>query len=138
EEAMPLVERALAVQSENGEPRNLARLRVEYAHLRLRNRPNESAESRDLLLRAEQELQETAAGTLDLALCMKYRATAELNLGRVEQAIECAMKCIDLLGDSCPEVRADTLVILGQAYLLLGQPSKAIEEVNAAMELLEQ
>src|SRR5690606_27111079 len=82
EEALPLVERALAVQGEIGEPRNLARLRLAYAILLLRVRPSEAATCRDLLLRAQRELTDSAASTIDNTRCTLYLARAELALGR--------------------------------------------------------
>jgi len=138
QEAIPLAERALAVQSENGEPRNLARLRSEYALIRLRNCPEDAAVCRDLLLRAERELRASAANPLDLARCLQFLAMAELNLGHAEQAAEYAKQSIELLDESCTDLLADNQVILGQAYLLLGQASEAAEVVNAAIELLDQ
>lgn len=138
QEAIPLVERALAVQSETGELRNLARLRIEYALIRLRNRPDDAATCRDLLLRSERELRESAASTLDLARCLQFLAMAELNLGHPEQAAEHAKQSISLLDDDAIDLLADTQVILGQAYLLLGQSDEAAAAVNAAIELLDQ
>ncbi|MEV5413265.1 helix-turn-helix domain-containing protein [Thermopolyspora sp. NPDC052614] len=136
EEAVPLAERAMVVQSENGEPRNIARLRTAYAAIRLRNRPDESAACRDLLLRAERELRESASSTLDLAFCLQHLAIAELGLGHVELAIDYAQRAIDLL-ENHPDVRADVQVILGQAYLLLGRRREAAAQVNAAIEVME-
>jgi tetratricopeptide (TPR) repeat protein len=137
DEAVSLAQRALAVQAENGEPRNLARLRASYAGIKLRNRPDESAESLNMLLHAERELRESAASPLDHALCLQHLAMAELNLGHVEQAIEYATRSLGLLDDSAPEVCADTRAILGQAYLALGRTADAIREANLAIELLE-
>ena len=137
EDAVPLAERALAVQSETGEPRNLARLRNLYALLRLRNRPDESAVCRDILLRTQQELQESSASTLDLARCLQALAYAEINLGHVERAADYCHKSLELLDETSPDLRADTLVLLGQAKLLLGAENDAAAEVKAAIELLE-
>lgn len=136
DEALPLVERAWAVQSENGEPRNLARLRFEYAYIRLRNRPEEAADCRDLLLRAQRELQESSASTLDLAYCLYLLARAEINLNHAEQAIDYCRKSIALNQNMSPELRAETQVVLGQAHLILGQIDEASAEINSAMEVL--
>ena len=138
EEAVPLAERALAIQSETGGPRNLARLRANYALLKLRNRPTESADCRDLLLRCEQEFRESAASTIDLALCLQSLARAEINLSHVEKAIEYGHRCLELLEENCPDIRADTLVLLGQANLMLGHEVDAAADVKAAMELLAE
>ena len=138
DDAVPLAERALAIQSETGGPRNLGRLRTQYAFLRLRNRPAESAACRDLLLHAEQELRESAASTVDLARCLQFLAHAEINLDHIEQAIEYGHRCLDLLDENSPDMRADTLVLLGQANLLLGRENDAAADVKAAIALLEE
>lgn len=137
EEAVPLAERAMAVQSEYGDPRNLARLRITYAAIRLRHRPEESALCRDMLLRAESELRESASSKLDLALCLQYLALAELGLGAAEQAADYARRSIDLLDETIPDVNADVRMILGQAYLQLGRAEDAAAEVHAAIDLLD-
>jgi tetratricopeptide (TPR) repeat protein len=137
EEAVPLAERALAVQSETGEQRNLARLRFEYAFIRLRSRPDEAAACRDLLLRAERELRESAAGTVDLAGCLMYRAHAEIALGRVEEAVECAQRGLEMLDETIPDLRADTHLVLSQAYLLLGRADEASQEIASAVKFLD-
>lgn len=137
DEAVPLAERALVVQSENGDPRNLARLRTAYAAIRLRNRPEESTACRDVLLRAERELRESASSKLDLALCLQHLAIAEMELGRVEQAVDYASRSMELL-ENHPDVRAEVQIILGQAQLLLGRREEAIAQVNAAIKVLEQ
>jgi tetratricopeptide (TPR) repeat protein len=137
EEALPLAERAMAIQSETGEPRNLARLRTEYAYIRLRNRPGEADACRDLLLRAEQELKESSASTVDLAHCLLYLGHAEISLGRIDQAVEYTLRCIDVLGDSSPDGQAEAHLLLCREYLQLGRPQDAAPEVKAAMELLE-
>jgi transcriptional regulator with XRE-family HTH domain len=136
DEALPLAERAWAVQSEIGEPRNLARLRMEYAHIRLRNRPDEAEECREQLLRAERELRESSASTIDLAGCLYILGKAEINLGNIEQAVEYALKSIELNKEISPELRAETQVLLGQAYLMLGRLDEAATEIKAAMEVL--
>lgn len=138
EDAVPLAARALAVQSETAEPRNLARLRIEYALIRLRNRPDDSATCRQLLLNAERELRESAASTLDLARCLQSLARAEINLGLVDQAVDHCHGSLDLLDATAPDLCADTRILLGQAYLLLGHETDAAAQVKAAMELLEE
>jgi Tetratricopeptide repeat./Helix-turn-helix. len=138
EEAIPLVERALIVQSEIGDLRNLGRLRSDYALLLLRNRPGEAARSRDLLLKAEQELRESSAGTVDHAYCMLNLAETEMTLGHVEQAAEHIRKAIDILSDSSPDTEMEARLLLCRAYLQLGRPQDAAVEAKAATELLDE
>jgi tetratricopeptide (TPR) repeat protein len=130
EEAVPLAERALAVQSETGEPRNLARLRVDYAFIRLRTRPHEAAVCREILLRAERELGESAASTVDLADCLLHLAHAEITLGRAEEAVDYATRALSLLDDTTPDLRADVHLMRGHAYLLLQRRTEALKLLN--------
>ncbi|TQM74896.1 helix-turn-helix domain-containing protein [Thermopolyspora flexuosa] len=138
EEAVPLAERALAVQSETGEPRNLARLRVDYAFIRLRTRPHEAAVCREILLRAERELGESAASTVDLADCLLHLAHAEITLGRAEEAVDYATRALSLLDDTTPDLRADVHLMRGHAYLLLQRRTEALTEINEAEKLLNR
>ena len=136
EEAVRRAERALAVQSENGESRNLACLRMDYAQLRLRNRPDEAADCHDQLLRAERELRATSASTLELAGCFYVLAMAEIALGRPELAVDYGRRSIDLNKNTSVELRAETQVVLGQAYLMLGRLDEAATEIKSALEVL--
>lgn len=136
EEAVRRAQHALAVQSENGDPRNLACLRMDYAQLQLRNRPDQAAECRDQLLRAERELRETSASTLELAGCYYVLAMTEVALGHPEQAVEYARKSIDLNNNMSIELHTETQVVLAQAYLLLGRTDEAATEIKSALEFL--
>ncbi|MFC4585022.1 helix-turn-helix domain-containing protein [Sphaerisporangium corydalis] len=137
EEALALVERALAVQSENGEPRNLARLRTESAILRLRVRPAEAESCREVLLRARRELTETSASTVDLARCNLDLAKAEIVLGNPGKAVEYGRQAVDMLDDRTGALRAETRLMLANALLLLSKREEAAIELVAAEELLE-
>ncbi|MEU9885355.1 helix-turn-helix transcriptional regulator [Sphaerisporangium sp. NPDC051011] len=138
EEALQLIERALAVQSENGEPRNLARVRTESAILRLRVRPGEAEASRDVLLRAHRELAETSASTVDVARCDLDLAKAEIMLGHPEKAVEYARRAVDRLDDRTAALRAETRLMLANALLLASKQDEAAAELAAAEELLQR
>ena len=136
-EALLLAERAMTIQSKVGEPRNLARLRCEYAFIRLRNQPKDAAICRDLLLRAEREIRESSASKLDLANCLFHLAQAEIILGHIEPAEEYSRKGFDVLGDLSPDAQADAHLLLCREYLRLGRAHDATVEVKAAVELLD-
>ncbi|GAA3822149.1 hypothetical protein GCM10022226_48170 [Sphaerisporangium flaviroseum] len=137
EEALALAERALAIQSENGEPRNLARLRLAFAMLRFRVRPGEAEACRDLLLRGKRELAETSASRVDMARCVLELAKVEMALGEPEKALEYARQGRDLVNDRPRALRADADLLLGKALMLLGREDEAVTELASAQELLE-
>lgn len=136
EEALSLIERAWAVRSEYGDVRNRARLRVAYAEVRLRVRPQEAAACREQLLRAERELRETSASSLDLADCLHYLALAEVELGHAEEAVGFALKAMEANGDTSTELRAELEVLLGQAYLMLDRKNDAASAIRSATAVL--
>ncbi|GGK88764.1 hypothetical protein Sme01_01930 [Sphaerisporangium melleum] len=138
DEALSLVERALAVQSETGDPRNLARLRMEYAVLLLRTRPSEAKACRDLMLRGERELAESSAGTVDLARAAIYLAKAEFVLGNAKKAAEYARRGRDMLNERTPALLAEGRLVLSSALLLLNEATEATVELLAVEQSLEQ
>ncbi|GLW97071.1 hypothetical protein Misp02_11580 [Microtetraspora sp. NBRC 16547] len=138
DESLALAERALAVQSENGDSRNLARLRLAYAILLLRVRPDDLETARDLLARTHRELGESAASKADIARCSVFLARTELALHRPEEAAEHARAAKDLTEGSLGELRAEAHLVLGQAYEQLGRREEAAVELAAAGEWLER
>lgn len=137
EEGMSLIERAMAIQSENGEPRNLARLRGAYASLMMTVRPNEAETARDLLRRAQRELNESSTSTLDRARCHLELARAEMLLGHPEAAADHARQGCDMLSESPREQRAYAHLLSGQALLMLGREADAAAELGVAEEQLD-
>jgi transcriptional regulator with XRE-family HTH domain len=131
EEALALAERALAVQSENGEPRNLARLRMAYALLLLRVRPSEAAACRDLMLRGERELAESSAGTVDMARGAVQLAMVEVSLGNAAKAAEYARRGRDMLDERTPGLLVEAQLVLGNALLLLDESDEAAAALAA-------
>jgi len=139
DEALSLAERALAVQSENGEPRNLARLRAAYAVLLRQVRPAEAARARDLLLRALRELEESAAGAADVVSCLIDLARAEIQLGDPHAAAAHARAAAaKATGGMSSAVLAETHLVLGLACSLLGQNDQARAELDSAAEHLKR
>ncbi|MEV7968570.1 helix-turn-helix transcriptional regulator [Sphaerisporangium sp. NPDC088356] len=137
EEALALAERALAVQSENGEPRNLARLRMAYAILLLRVHPEQAEACRDLFLRVERELAESSASTVDTARCAVELAKAEIVLGDPAKAVAYANRGRDLLDERARTLRLEAHLVVGNALLLLSRSEEAAAELAKVEELLE-
>ncbi|MBO4274077.1 helix-turn-helix domain-containing protein [Microbispora triticiradicis] len=137
EEAINLIERALAIQSETGEPRNLARLRQAYANMLLRLHPEESEKARDLLLRAQREMEAAATSTFDRAHGALALAWAEIVLQYPEQAVEYAQTAIDLVRGTSGWLETRAALLLSQARFLLHQDDKAAGELDIVSEWLE-
>lgn len=135
EEGMSLLERAMAIQSENGgDPRNLARLRVAYATMIVRTRATDVEAGRDLLLRALRELGESSASVLDKARCNIELARAELALGHPREAVQYARVADEALRESGGEHWADANLVQGQALLLLHEDEEAAVALGNANE----
>jgi tetratricopeptide (TPR) repeat protein len=137
EEAMALVERAMAIQSETGDPRNLTRLRNAYAYLMLRVRPSEAEKARDLLIRAHREHGDAATSTVDRARCALELAHAELVLGRTDKAIEHAEQARDHLTETAQGLGVEISLLLGQAYFLIHRDEDSAEELTRVNRHLE-
>ncbi|WP_241682743.1 helix-turn-helix transcriptional regulator [Actinomadura sp. J1-007] len=116
EDGAALAERALALAGEEtgGDPRGLARLRVCYAGLLLRARPDEPARARDLLSRVRAEISTSADGEIDVARCLTELARAENLLGRPAEAVRLAEEALALLGDAPRRATAGALTVLGR------------------------
>ncbi len=137
EEAMSLIERALAIQSETGGPRNLARLRGAYVKLLLQVRPDEAAVARDLALRALGELKESSSSVVDVIYCSIYLAQAELALGDLDTALGYAQQAMDLIGDNNPHLHSEVHLLLGQIYFMQRRDEACSTELSVAGESLK-
>ncbi|WP_225878143.1 helix-turn-helix domain-containing protein [Spongiactinospora rosea] len=138
EEALALAERALAIHSENGDPRNLARVRLAYTYLRFRIRPEEAESCREALLRSQQELAGTSAGSADQARCERELGRVEFALGNYDQAIVHAQKAHDLVSDTINGLGAEPQLLLSGAYAVLGKRAEAHEAIDSAKRWLEK
>ncbi|MEV4890786.1 helix-turn-helix transcriptional regulator [Nonomuraea sp. NPDC055795] len=136
EESLTFATRALAVQLENGLPRSLARMRLAYASLLVRARPNEVEEARKLMLQAEDELAQSSASTLDRARCRIEIARTEIIAGETAAAAVSAQAALDLLPEGAPALEAEAHFILGRAYSYLGHPKEAKQSVQAVRSWL--
>ncbi|MET8333749.1 helix-turn-helix transcriptional regulator [Streptosporangium canum] len=138
DEAVTHVERAIAIQSEYGDPRRLARLRGDYAQVLLTVRPMEAEAWRDVLLKVESELVETSANPMDKMRCAMNLARVELLLSQSERAGEHMRAVCDLL-DGMPQVlQAEARLLHGETLAELGRQDKAIQELLVGAECLER
>ncbi|MFD0904330.1 helix-turn-helix domain-containing protein [Actinomadura sediminis] len=138
EEGVELAERALMLAGDGEDPRDLDRIRVGYAGLLLRARPEQAARARDLLARVRGDGGVGAAGEIDVAWCLTELARAETVLGRPGEAVRLAEEALDLLGDAPRRAAAGALTVLGEACLKLGRRERATEALTRAATCLEQ
>lgn len=136
DESLSFAERALAVQSETGQPRNLARMRKTFASLYLRIRPGEAEEARQMLLRAEQDLAQSSASTVDQARCRLELARAELVLGNPERSVSAARSGADMLPVAARFMEAESHLLLSRAFGALGDGRQAEAELNEVRDWL--
>ncbi|TNY35803.1 helix-turn-helix domain-containing protein [Thermomonospora catenispora] len=138
EEGMALAERALPLLGALDDARSLSRLRIVYAGLLLRARPDQAERARELLVRTREGINSSAAGEIDVALCLIELARAETALGRPAEAVDLAHEALDLLGDAPRRASAMALTVLGEAYVRLGRTEDAIEVLTRAAACMEE
>ncbi|GAA2278842.1 hypothetical protein GCM10010149_23140 [Nonomuraea roseoviolacea subsp. roseoviolacea] len=136
EESLAFLERALAIQSENGQPRNLARARVAYAVEKLRFHPEAVEEVRATLARADEELTQTSASTFDRANAQVELARTELVAGDFERAVQHGRAGVELMPKTARALEAEAHLMLSRAYGGLGRLSEAREELRAVSDWL--
>lgn len=142
EEGVALAERALVLAGEEAvgpatDPRNVHRLRIAYAGLLMRARPDQAGQARELLDRVRDEINTSAAGEIDVAWCLTELARAETAVGRPGEAVELAESALDLLGDSPRRATASALTVLGEACVRLGRRDRAVDVLTRAATHLE-
>ncbi|MBB2911972.1 tetratricopeptide (TPR) repeat protein [Streptosporangium becharense] len=138
EEAVTHVERAMAIQSEHGDPRRLARLRGDYAQVMLTVRPMEAEAWRDVLVKVETELSESSANPMDKMRCAMNLARAELLLARPDRAAEHVRTVCDLLDGMPKALQTEARLLFGEALAELGMREPAFREILIGVEFLAQ
>jgi tetratricopeptide (TPR) repeat protein len=137
DEGIAWIERALALHGEQEDPRNLCRLRLAFAGLLLRARPDQAEHVHRLLLRTREDIDASAASEIDVAWCLTSLAQAEIVLGRPEKAVELASEAVEMLGDSPRRAAAWALAVLGEAYVRLGLRTEAVGVLTQTATHLE-
>ncbi|MGN9844998.1 helix-turn-helix domain-containing protein [Nonomuraea sp. H19] len=136
EEALAFAERALAVQSESGHPRNLARMRTAFGSLILRVRPDRAQAARDTLLRAAEELAQTSASSVDLARCQIELARAEVVMGLPAEALGHVEAGHEILPGNVRALGAEADLLLSRAHGALGNFTEAGMHARAVRDRL--
>lgn len=131
-------QRALALLGEATDPRNLSRLRAQYGYLMLLADSSNLERARDELQRAMDEMTETTASEVDIALCLTELARIEIATGDPDRAVDRADAALNLLGNGPRLATAGALIVLAEARVRLGQAAEAIEVVDRVTTCLEQ
>jgi tetratricopeptide (TPR) repeat protein len=131
DEAVMFAERAMAVQEEHGQPRNIARMRVALGQTRLRIRPEDAGVVRELQKRAYTELVQSSASLLDQAYCRIEQGKAEIIEGDRDAGIEHVIEGRSLLAGNARSLGAEADLLLARAYAGKGRFSEAEGRVAA-------
>ncbi|GAA3209921.1 hypothetical protein GCM10020216_013460 [Nonomuraea helvata] len=136
EETLTFAERAMAVQSESGQPRNLARMRNAYGSMLLKARPAQAQAARDIMLRAAEELAQTSASTVDIARCRVELARAEIILGSPAQALAHVQAGQDVLPGKVRALGAEADLLISRAHGAMGNLEEAQGHARAVRDWL--
>jgi len=123
--AMPLARHALALLQQASGGRNQARLRSHLGLMHLKTDPPDPDAAFVELRQAEDELRNSDASTVDLALNQVWQARACLLQGRHDEAAARAHEVLGSVGDSAPLVAADAHVLVGEVALHQGHAGAA-------------
>ena len=135
-DAVTHAERALALLGEGEDQRNLARLRVSYASLLIRQAVPDTKAALELLTRARAELSAGSGSTIDLAYAAANLARTHLLLGDLAAASAEIEQAIDLLGDRPRLETATALAVRGRIALAGGDPTAAVRDLHQAATIL--
>jgi len=136
-EALALVERALALMSEDDNLRHLAMLKMNYGSLLLQVDEPEPARGKQLLEEAQQLLAEVGNAP-ELAQCEIFLADADLMLGHWDEAAAHADRALGLSGTDSRIQAVGARGTLAEVHLLRGEAEQAVLCLQAATRQLRQ
>ncbi|MFI7613348.1 helix-turn-helix domain-containing protein [Nonomuraea terrae] len=136
EEALSFAERAMAVQTETGDPRGIARTRVALQQRRLRGRPAEAESVRDALRASVDELDQTSVSQVDRARVRVELACAEYMTGDLTEAAEHAKAGMELVPEFGHVLGAEAHLLLGRIYGAVGRSEEAAAHVASVRDWL--
>lgn len=136
EEALTFAERAMALQAETGQPRNIARMRLALGQLQSRIHPDDIATAHETVLKAVAETPQTSSSTVDRARSLVELARVEVIEGDLAHAAEHATAVRDLLPASALVLRAEAGLLLSLVNGGAGYTEKAQEHLQQVRELL--
>ncbi len=131
--ALPLASRALSLLAEGNDGRNLARLRLQLGRLQLQMDPPEVDEAIAHVRQARQELLTTSASDVDRAYGDIVLAQAFVLTGLPERALEALAPAQAVAGDHAAAVRAEALMVRGQALVGLSRREEAHQAFREAV-----
>jgi tetratricopeptide (TPR) repeat protein len=129
-DALALAERALAMYAESDRARALARLKIAYAWLLLRQPEPPLGRAEELLTAGRAELTDTGSA-VDIAMADTELARIHLLSGDTDGAIETAHHVLDRIGDDRLE-SARALLIIGEAMCQSGDLDGGKAQVERA------
>lgn len=135
EDALPLAEQALALFAEGDDARAIARLRVAYGWLLLRDAPPRPEQARAVLGQALASLHDVGSAA-DLSSCERELAVAALQLGEPDEALGHVERAAAALGAEPTLALADTQLIRGRVLLTLRRRAQAVKEYRKAAATL--
>lgn len=134
--ALSYAERAVALQGEGDDERLLARARLAYANVLLRQGLPEVGAALALLDRAEQALVAAGGSRVDLACAAVERGRAHLLGGDFDQAARDADRALELFGGEPSLYAAYAYVVHGRVAALTGDLRGAIRRYEQAVGVL--
>ncbi|QYJ03061.1 tetratricopeptide repeat protein [Nocardioides panacisoli] len=135
-DAIPLAKRALALLAEGTDERNLSRLRLTLGRLHLSAPEPDIAEAVEHITRARTDFGSSSASVVDVSLSDVSLAQAHVINGDPDAAAEIAHQAFDNAPEEASMVRAEALVILGQAEAARGRETEAKSAYQRAVHLL--
>ncbi|WP_028802118.1 helix-turn-helix domain-containing protein [Streptomyces sp. 142MFCol3.1] len=130
-EALALVERALAMMAEGDNQRHVAMLKLNFSYLLMQSSMPDPDRAKELLESAQQSLAEVGNAD-ELAHCEISLADAEKALGHWDEAVAHAERALGLLGAE-PRIQSVTArVTLAEIYFLRQDPDRALQYLKAA------
>jgi len=136
-EALALVERALALMSEDDNLRHLAMLKMNYGSLLLQVDEPEPARGKQLLEEAQQLLAEVGNAP-ELAQCEIGLADADAMLGQWDEAAAHAERALGLTGTESRIQAVGARGTLAEIQLMRGNHEQAAQYLQAATRQLRQ
>lgn len=130
-EAVSFAERAMAVQLEHGQPRNIARMRVALAKTLLRSGTRDAVAVRNMLRAAIAEFEQTSTSTIDRAILHVELACSEYMTGDLDEAVQHAVAGRNLLPEFGNVLGAEANLLLGRIYGAVGRVDEGREHTAA-------
>jgi tetratricopeptide (TPR) repeat protein len=134
-EALALVERALAMMAEGDNQRHVAALKMNFGYLLMQSDHPDPDRAKDVLESAQQSLAEVGNAD-ELARCEVLLADADKALGQWDDAVAHAERALGLLGTEPRVLSAGARATLAEVHFLRQEPELALQYLRAAARQL--